>query len=816
MNDFFDRSFDPALADIPFYLEMLEEQQIDLSTLTVDDFFYVDEELAQRCEEVAEIDLIEEYEPTALKLLTDHPTSAHALLAIAGARCIDAVTLRAGLALRELADHFLEQQTEAPYDKETLIQLGAVGADILCEIMLLMDLESQLLETLTDMMQRVPACADYILFTALRNGAVFETNRYDGQTKNFFTMIRDLLATSEYHDPEDPRLIELADIVYTYMIDEEITDDLQKRIDMFFEDLLTERIVEEIDFYIASDVTLKPLLKRYQIRTHEGSLTSVADLFVPIVNNEVLSTPFYLDLLRTKGIDLNTLTVREFLFRTPELEAACDDLEADHTIAEYTQHGTVLLETYPTNAWVLLSIARAGAHEQISLRAALALRQLAETLLIREYETPLEESERILLGNLGYDVLFRYLHFTDLSDYIFPCLSKAIKLAPEFRFYYLCTALRETAIADITSDDDELGRFYPDMRETFIEVMPDEPMTHWHVFLADAVYHYTNDNSDDELVKDLIQQLKQQPFDDLQPMVLDHYLDAEPTLIHLFEQFHQPPTDPLPSNPAKDLHRLIERQNLSSIEEVTEFIDQFRTKPIPEVAYEDLTDDERAEDAVERAMQLPAPMRRARMHQLIDEHPNSLWPWVGLVETSESALDELDMAERGLAYANKINASSSSQQVISLMNARAHSLMFESRYPEAIEAFEEMLTIDETSVSKAGEPLLAMLIRRGQRQHLERAEQVITALQEIEPSLRPALPWLTLLYNIVRKRETSVINTSLAVAMQDRPFIADIIIGREPEPFADDDAALHTIILCRLCWPVYPEAVKMLKRMVSA
>ncbi|MBK9183741.1 MAG: hypothetical protein IPM83_11625 [Ignavibacteria bacterium] len=103
------------------------------------------------------------------------------------------------------------------------------------------------------------------------------------------------------------------------------------------------------------------------------------------------------------------------------------------------------------------------------------------------------------------------------------------------------------------------------------------------------------------------------------------------------------------------------------------------------------------------------------------------------------------------------------------MESRAYALTNESRFAEAIDCFEELVGSGKHFLVTNGEMLLTLLLRRGQRQHLERAEEIINTLQTYDEDLLPSLPWLVLLYRLITKRDESVINVALANAMRTLP-----------------------------------------------
>ncbi len=543
------------------------------------------------------------------------------------------------------------------------------------------------------------------------------------------------------------------------------------------------------------------------------------------VDRITVGMPFYLDVLRENGVETDAISVDNFLYRDEELEELCWDIVESTLVATYLTDSEELLTRYPTNAFVLQSIAEAGATDEASLRSALALHELSGVLLKQERDVPLDTETRVKICCVGSDVLFQFLLWLDLSELVIPIILEKIDLVPHSRDYLVMAAFRSAAVCDITNEDDEGGSFYTEMRSIFAKVYADDPELPWNLVLADAVRTFIFDGPDAEGLDSMIATITAAPLTDDQLFSIDLYQDVEPVLKDLFDRFFQPPTPSFRSSPARDLKRLISRQNLTSKEEIGDFIKQFIDKPVPVIPDEDLTDDERAEDAVEDILHSGTEHAQSQLLALVSIYPTSLWPWVGLARIAETASESLHYADKGLAIANYTSADQDSVQYIELLEARAHALMHESRFAEAIECFEQLVGDDEHLLVTNGEELLTLLLRRGQRQHLERAEEIINTLHTYDEDLLPSLPWLVLLYRLITKRDESVINVALANAMRTLPHvglvIADLHAQQTSYTFpllktADEEATLHTLSLVRTCWPVYPEAVKKLRKMLQA
>ncbi len=551
--------------------------------------------------------------------------------------------------------------------------------------------------------------------------------------------------------------------------------------------------------------------------TFRSFLTSTVDL-------DVVRVPFYIDVLQENGVHSDAITIENFLYRDEELVELCSDVVDAALVDTYLERSEELLQRFPTNALVLLSIAEAGASDVASLRASLALRELSTALLHLYRDAPLDPETEIKVCCAGAEVLFQYLMWLDLSEMILPILFEKVQLAPRCRDYLVMTAFRSAAVCDITREEDEGGGFYSEMRSILAEVHSENPRLMWEIHLADTVRTFIFDGPDAAGLGSMIATIMAAPLTEDQQFSIDCYQEMEPELKELFNRFYQPPTAAFRSNPARDLKRLVARQNLTSPEEIGDFIRQFMGKPIPEIPYEELTEDERAQDATEAILDNPREQCNERLLALTVTYPTSLWPWVGLTRSSNTPEETLSFADKGLALANEVGVDGHEEQYAELLQVRAFSFIQLTRYAEAIESIEQLLSVNELAMQDVGEVFLALLLRRGQRTHLLRADEVIKALQTYDEDSMPALPWLILLYRLITKRDSSTIAITLAQAMNITPHVGPLLANIRPEHtnytyphlFGDtEEVAIQAATVSNLCWKVYPDEQKKLKRLLQ-
>lgn len=246
-----------------FYLDLLTDRGINVDTLTAENVLALDLDIIDACEEIEESVNIADYERDAAQLLEAHPTNLFVLSAVASARCIDEVSIRAALALREISSLILDRPSQQPLDDETRAVLATIGAEVLFEFLLLTDNSNVVFDALSTMLHRYPEGQLYLWNLALRTAAVFEINRYNGETTNAYTIIRDRYVDLFCDDPEEMRSVQLAEIVYIYIRDSQVSDDLQARINTFCSSPLTESLSNEIANYSAQEPVLDKLIDSF-------------------------------------------------------------------------------------------------------------------------------------------------------------------------------------------------------------------------------------------------------------------------------------------------------------------------------------------------------------------------------------------------------------------------------------------------------------------------------------------------------------------------------------------------------------------------
>lgn len=545
---------------------------------------------------------------------------------------------------------------------------------------------------------------------------------------------------------------------------------------------------------------------------------------------------FYLDALKAAGISLDDLSPETVLRDDADVKRHVNAILEGFMLDEFPSVMNESLAAFPLSGRILYAIATSSSDVTITLACALALRQLIENMPDDRISASSIEDAAILLGGLGMDILFESLICLDLDEKVFLELQRAIERSFESVDYYLSTLLRCAAVHDVHRSDipDEDG-LYTIVREMLLSHHTLAVGYRDSILVCDIVHEYCC-NGNSQRLADMLQQLHTTPSSPKRELMISEISAADEDIADLFTPRDAVPSMPL-GNPMRDLHRLIDRETFKSEADVQAFMQQYMSKPIPTIPWEELTDEERAEDLVDEAAALPDDARIARLRELAEQYGHCMAAWLALA--TESAFDDerLRLAEQGLANAGKFatmefmadangNAWGISQArtYLLLLHRKMMALVDLNRMDDAIAVGETIRRLELRDVLGTHMHLLNLYIRRGVFDDLDRAEVLLASmLQEMPDDV--GLHWLELLLLMVRKRAQPLINAAFAKAMQRLPLIGLMIAEVSPSSvrvqISEPPEELHEEIRnvyysCINAWNGHPDAQKKLAKLVKA
>lgn len=107
-------------------------------------------------------------------------------------------------------------------------------------------------------------------------------------------------------------------------------------------------------------------------------------------------------------------------------------------------------------------------------------------------------------------------------------------------------------------------------------------------------------------------------------------------------------------DPIKDLHRLLDKQNFKNEEEIKEFMNSIMLKPLPEIGEEELSKEQRAQDLVEEAYDLPIREAMKNIDVALNFNPDCIEAYEYLGSVQRRIDSALSYYEKGIEIGRRI------------------------------------------------------------------------------------------------------------------------------------------------------------------
>lgn len=544
---------------------------------------------------------------------------------------------------------------------------------------------------------------------------------------------------------------------------------------------------------------------------------------------------FYLNALDAAGYSRSGITLQAATEENAELTSLINAIETAPTETLKRVATGAVLSFYPYNSRVLYYLGLFASNTRMALACALAIRQMHESIPITKEEMELDERADIIVCLSGVDLLFDMLIVNDLDVHFGPTLLHTMQLSSRALQGVLNVALRSAAIFDVRrSSGIESGNLYAKLRALYVGDGDLGDEVNGIALLCDIVQEYSIHGPSARL-RSLVTMFRS-------VLVTDQIaLFKERVSVHItdVDEILQPATKPpstLPiGNVMKDFHRLMDREQFGTVEEVEAFMEKYKHEPIPELDSNTLNDSERAEDLVEEYSMLELPEARRRLTELSRTYPIVMWPWLGLADASATAEDKLKYADAGLAVAglyataeffDMANGNAwgihGARPYLRLLAIRTSALARLGRTEEAIAVAEHIQRLERQDYHGTKELLLALYLRRGMRDHLDKAETMI-AVMHTDDAEYQTLPWLWLLLVMVRKRSQAVIQEALDNAMNDFPWVGLLLTEVPPISLTRiipplrkelENDVVAGLIISEIAWSGYSDEFVRLRKMI--
>jgi len=265
-----------------------------------------------------------------------------------------------------------------------------------------------------------------------------------------------------------------------------------------------------------------------------------------VVDSAIDSTnptaPFYIEALVRSRVDLNLLTLDDFLLRNDDIEIIELELRGDIHVNPFREQVRAVLQTYPANVHILSAIARARMDDNISLRAALATRELCSLFRSKRAAIPPDAQTDVILGTACTDVVLEYLFLLGYDDDVMPTLFSYIQASPNCIDHLFISSLMVASVCELpiydpaeegaTDDDDDSIRVA--LRDLLQEKYRNDAEMHRLLLVAEIAHKYTRHSGPTPELEPLIAQLNAHPLSHKMNTEIHRLLEMDPILKSLF------------------------------------------------------------------------------------------------------------------------------------------------------------------------------------------------------------------------------------------------------------------------------------------
>lgn len=511
---------------------------------------------------------------------------------------------------------------------------------------------------------------------------------------------------------------------------------------------------------------------------------------------------FYLELLKVAGINTARLTPTTVLNTSQEV---LDDIQLlEHAdAAEFNGVAEKLLNRWPTNIRVLITIGSFVPRGYPRTVFALAARQLAAKPTAAMRKAIAGTQAHTMLGIVGLDMLIdSYAHVEDYAA-IVASFDEAEKHGP-LVFVFICL---QTVTALVDHRSDHAPRLFDYAAESLYE-LPD-PVMQATSQLARLARHFYLRGEDQDFIALLTKsQRLVETLDDL--LIQSHLLDFDMRI---------------PGFAAAMRVQHSERERT----------DALLKRELPEVPLHELTRDQYVEALVEESVRLADHERRIVLMGLANDFPDSMWPWLGLVDISKSPQELLTYAEGGLLRGKRFEAAEfvhdnigeywgiiEARPYIRLLINKALALQGLGQLEECIKVLDRILVLDTDDGTGARFMLPSILIRTRQRDNLKRANALLQ--ENTSDAGEPMHDWMQLLLHIINQQPSRVIDVAFQAAMASSIHIGYVLSGMPVAQFKHQFGKLHDTEELALrefihagvaAWETYPDAMKMVTKLIK-
>lgn len=279
-------------------------------------------------------------------------------------------------------------------------------------------------------------------------------------------------------------------------------------------------------------------------------------------------------------------------------------------------------------------------------------------------------------------------------------------------------------------------------------------------------------------------------------------------------------------DPLKDLHRLLDKQEFKSEKDLKQFLDSMLMKPIPEINDEELSKEERAQDLVEEAYELPIRDAIKNIDIALNLNPDCIEAYE-FMGTVQSRIDSaLSYFEKGVNIGKRIFGGNylekhkghfwglhETRPYMRCMYQYADCLYKSERKDSCIFVLEEMIELNPNDNQGVRDQLLLYLLEQNEFEKFGRYNRLFNEDGGAYTNFNNAL------YSFKNTGESDISYDLLKTAIEENKSVLPMLISSKlqtelPDSYGsgDKNEAKYYSVFAQRIWQQTPGAVKWLMK----
>ncbi len=279
-------------------------------------------------------------------------------------------------------------------------------------------------------------------------------------------------------------------------------------------------------------------------------------------------------------------------------------------------------------------------------------------------------------------------------------------------------------------------------------------------------------------------------------------------------------------DPLKDLHRLLDKQEFKSEKDLKQFLDSMLMKPIPEINDEELSKEERAQDLVEEAYELPIRDAIKNIDIALNLNPDCIEAYE-FMGTVQSRIDSaLSYFEKGVNIGKRIFGGNylekhkghfwglhETRPYMRCMYQYADCLYKSERKDSCIFVLEEMIELNPNDNQGVRDQLLLYLLEQNEFEKFGRYNRLFNEDGGAYTNFNNAL------YSFKNTGESDISYDLLKTAIEENKSVLPMLISSKlqtelPDSYGsgDKNEGKYYSVFAQRIWQQTPGAVKWLMK----